>query len=450
MQYEVMSKVNKKYIDYVKGNFEESKKSSDRSLGYLRGSTAKYQGNVISSLHIPKLFPEHVVEYLDSSVNTMYSILEKVIKEYLNNADYRKLFEFDQRLEELILVDRGYDSYLPMCRLDIFLNEDDLSFKFCEFNSDGTSSMNEDRELNIALTYTSLYDKIKEDYKPDSFELFDSWVKEFTTIYSTYKKKVDKPHIGIVDFLEKGSSMEEFNHFKKSFEKAGYTCEVCEIRDLKYQDKALYSPSGKKLNAIYRRAVTSDIMANFDEVKDLIDAVKDENICLVGSFCTQVIHNKIVFKILHDTETLNLLTEEERQFISRHVPYTSRLTKSECNIEEVLNNKDKWIIKPEDFYGAKGVYAGITHDHNEWTKLVNENIDNHYLLQEFVMPYQSENINFGEEKPEFKNYSNLTGLYVYNGKFKGIYTRQSKKEIISTQYDENVSASLILKNKKEI
>src|SRR5690554_3216452 len=159
-----MSKVNKKYIDYVKGNFEESKKSSDRSLGYLRGSTAKYQGNVISSLHIPKLFPEHVVEYLDSSVNTMYSILEKVIKEYLNNADYRKLFEFDQRLEELILVDRGYDSYLPMCRLDIFLNEDDLSFKFCEFNSDGTSSMNEDRELNIALTYTSLYDKIKEDY----------------------------------------------------------------------------------------------------------------------------------------------------------------------------------------------------------------------------------------------------------------------------------------------
>lgn len=444
-----MSEINNSYIDYIKNNLDINKESYYKARDYLKGSTAKYHGRVIDSLYMPKLFPEYVTEYLDSSVNTMYSILEKVIREYLSNASYRKLFDFDKRLEELILVDRGYDSYLPMCRLDIFLNEDDLSFKYCEFNADGTSSMNEDRELNIAFTYTVLYNKLKEKYDLDSYELFDSWVEEFINVYSTYKNRINSPHIGIVDFLEMGSSMEEFNQFRKSFEKAGYSCEVCEIRDLKYKDNALYSPSGRKLDAIYRRAVTSDIMSHFDEVGDFIDAVRNESVCLVGGFCTQVIHNKIVFKILHDKETMELLSKEEQQFVKRHVPYTTRLTRSECDIDDIIKNKDKWLIKPEDFYGARGVYAGITHDLDEWTKLVYENIDNHYLCQEFIMPYQSENIEFGKENPRFINYSNLTGLYVYKGRFSGIYTRLSNKEIISTQYDENVTASVRLKNKKE-
>jgi len=442
-----MSKINKQYRELVEDKFEKNRLSSIKSLDYIKKSSARYHGGYIYSLYAPKLFPESTVEYFRDAMDTIYSILTKIIKEYIEHEDYRKLFGFDKRLESLILTDRLYDCFLPIARIDIFLNEQDLSFKFCEFNADGSSSMNEDRELNIALMKTDAYIEMSKKYLLEPFELFDSWVNEFTSIYATYKKRVTKPYIAIVDFLEKSSSIEEFEQFRKSFEKAGYESEICEIRNVRYINSTLYSPKGRKIDAIYRRAVTSDIMADIDVVPDFIQAVRDQNVCLVGSFCTQVIHNKIIFKILSDERTSVFLDEKEREYIKTHIPHTVRLRRSECDADEIVREKDKWIIKPDDSYGAKGVFAGINFSGDEWEKIILENINNNYLLQEFQTPYKSANIDFGLKNPGFESYSNLTGLYMYNGKLKGIYSRLSKTKIISDQYDENVIASVIVKEK---
>lgn len=445
-----MRRLNDHYMKLIEDDFERNRLTAIQSLDYVKKSSARYHGGYIYSLYAPKLFPESTVRYLGSAVDTIYSILSKVIKEYIKNEDYRELFGFDKTLESLILTDRQYDCYLPIARVDIFLNEEDLSFKFCEFNADGSSSMNEDRELNIALTKTAAYSDIVKEYRLEPFELFDSWVKEFISIYGTYKKKVANPYIAIVDFLEKGSSIEEFEQFRKSFEKAGYDAGICEIRDLEYKDNALYSSDGHKIDAIYRRAVTSDIMSDIDAVSAFIAAVRDQNVCLIGSFCTQVIHNKIIFKILSDERTSVFLDENEREFIKMHIPYTARLRREECDIDRIVAEKEKWIIKPDDSYGAKGVFAGINFTTDEWRKIIMDNIDRNYMLQEFQTPYKTPNIDFRKKPPLSAQYSNLTGLYVYNGKMKGIYSRQSSTEIISDQYDENVIASVIVKDKTKM
>ena len=66
-----------------------------------------------------------------------------------------------------------------------------------------------------------------------------------------------------------------------------------------------------------------------------------------------------------------------------------------------------------------------------------EAIDKDYLLQEFCLPYETKNLDLMQkEDAEYRNYSNLTGMFVYNGRFKGIYSRISQSEIISTQYSE--------------
>lgn len=444
MKYNTMNQLNEQYIGFIQENFEENRKTAELSLSYLKNSTARYHGETVYSLYMPKLFTKEAAVYFEEIVNTMYSIFTKVIERYLTEEEYRKLFGFEKELEELILIPRGYKSLLPIARVDIFLNEEDLSFQFCEFNADGTSSMNEDRELNIALTKTDVYNKMAELYEIKTYELFDSWAREFMDIYKTYEKKVEKPYIAIVDFLEKGSSMEEFGQFAKSFESLGYQTEICEIRDLKYENHGLYSATGHRIDVIYRRAVTCDIMHNIDSVEDFLCAVKHQEVCLIGSFCTQVIHNKILFKLLHEEATARMLNQKEREFVKAHIPYTGILSSGHVAEYKVLEEKNKWIIKPEDSYGAKGVYAGINFNREEWEKLVKEHKDTDYLVQEFCHPYQTHNIDFQKKEPKFKPFSNLTGLYVYNGKFSGIYSRQSKKEIISTLYDENVVASVVL------
>ena len=167
------------------------------------------------------------------------------------------------------------------------------------------------------------------------------------------------------------------------------------------------------MDAIYRRAVTSDIMKHYEEVGDFIAAVKDNAVCLIGDFRTQIAHNKILYKILHLPQTQAFLTEEENAFVKAHVPMT-------CDANE-------W---KEHFYKERN------------------NADSTYLIQEFCVPYQTMNIDLAQGEHTFFPVYNLTGLFTYGGKFRGVYSRISKSEIISTQYSEMALPTLFVTQKK--
>lgn len=441
-----MYDLNEYYRGIIDSDIKKHIKSAEEERIYIENSTARYHGNIVYTMYIPKLFTQSAAEYFAKITDTMYGIMIKVIKEYEKNAEYRKLFGFEKRLEELILRPDRYDCKLPIARIDIFFNEDDFSFKFCEFNTDGASAMNEDRELNNAVSRTAAFKKFGERYETYTFELFDSWIDEFMRIYKTYPKAKDVPCVAIVDFMSSASD-NEFNVFKERFEKRGIRCEICEITELAYENGKLIAPSGAEIDAIYRRAVTCDIMKNYDRVQPFIEAVKNDDVCLIGDFRTQIVHNKRVFKILHDDMTLMFLTPEEREFVKEHIPFTTFLTPEAVKENDVLRTKDNWVIKPEDSYASKGVYAGVEFENEaDWIKHVSENIGDGYLLQEYVKPYEALNIDLPHDKnAQYRNYSSITGLFVYGGKFSGIYSRIAKTGIISTQYSEMSLASVVVK-----
>ena len=438
-----MKKLLAKYKEDINNNFAENIKSALAIKDYLEHSPVAYHGRCVHTLHIPKVFDEKVIEYFREIVKTTYGIFTKVINEYLTNKEYRKLFPFSPELQALIDAPRGYECVLPIARFDIFFNEDDWSFKFCEINTDGTSAMLEDYILNKSLGENIAHQKIAKECQLQTFELFDSWVEGFMDIYNTFDKKVEKPYIAIVDFLE-NASITEFEEFKKRFEAAGYETEICEISEMKYDNGKLYSPTGHLVDAVYRRAVTSDIMARQVDAAAFIQAVKAGNTCIIGAFCTQIIHNKTLFKVLTDEITQKqILTDEEIEFVAEHIPATNYLDTKYCCLENVKEMKDKLIIKPLDSYGSKGVYAGIDYSQEKWDGLVEDSIRNgDYLYQEYCPPYRTDNIYLVEEKPQWKRYTNMSGLFVYNGKLAGVYSRLSDGGIISSQYNEKAVATM--------
>ena len=147
-----MESIRRQYQQIIEENFEENYQAALKTKDYLEHSSVAYHGRCVRTLQIPKVFTPEVAEKYGEIVTVTYGIFEKVIREYLENPEYRKLFPFSRELEDLILVPRGYDSLLPIARFDIFYNEEDDSFKFCEINTDGTSAMNEDYVLNQALS----------------------------------------------------------------------------------------------------------------------------------------------------------------------------------------------------------------------------------------------------------------------------------------------------------
>ena len=152
-----LTELEQEYREIVEKDLKAHAASAKEISRYIENSTAKYHGRCVRTLYIPKLFTVKEVELFEELIQTLYGIFEKVMEQYRKDADYRKLFGFDERLERLILRKPAYDCSIPIARIDIFLNEETNDFSFCEFNTDGSSAMNEDRELNHAITLTKGY-----------------------------------------------------------------------------------------------------------------------------------------------------------------------------------------------------------------------------------------------------------------------------------------------------
>ena len=108
-----------------------------------------------------------------------------------------------------------------------------------------------------------------------------------------------------------------------------------------------------------------------------------------------------------------------------------------------------YILKPEDSYGSKGVFPGISFTKVQWKDIVNNKVDfDNYIVQEFYTPYNSDNYILENGVLIRKPFYNLTGLYMYGAKLAGIYSRISKDPIISTQYNEMALPTIIIPNEK--
>ena len=124
---------------------------------YMDSSTAIVHHRVVSTSFVPKLYDAASRRVMREVVETTHRILCKVMQHYLDDAEYRKIFDYDPRLAELILVPRGYDTLLPFARFDIFLDENTGDVAFCEFNGDGSSGMNENREITHSVERTATF-----------------------------------------------------------------------------------------------------------------------------------------------------------------------------------------------------------------------------------------------------------------------------------------------------
>lgn len=142
--------VNEAYLKEAASDPERLAKEFDEITEYMKASTAIHHGEYVRTCYMPKLFTETVFAQFGSDIRTLYGILNKVMRAYYRDPGYRALFGFDKTAEELILRADPSVSLLPMARIDFFYNEETGAYKYCEFNTDGTSAMNEDRELNLA------------------------------------------------------------------------------------------------------------------------------------------------------------------------------------------------------------------------------------------------------------------------------------------------------------
>lgn len=420
------------------------------ALEFIRDSDVWVHGAPAPFPFVPYLFNKHDMEFIAESCHIAHAILCKVIRHFLDDPGYRPLFNFPPEVERLILLPCNYDQLLPMGRFDIFLDEDDYSYKFCEFNTDGSGAMSRDLMIARALQQSETYRRFAQRHKVERFELFDSWVKAFLRIYRSdpLSAQAPTPSVAVIDFKESGV-FSDFDRFVNAFQRAGCPARFVDIRDLRFDgEKLVDGNDGTRIDAIYRRSVTSEIaQGHLEECQDLIRAVEAEKVCLIGHFRTTVVHTKMVNVALFHPATRAFLTPEERAFVDAHVPRTYLLVSGshEFSLDDVKAHKDAWIIKPADDYASHGVYPGVDCTQGEWEGIVDSHLDAGCIVQEFYPPHRVDII-----RPELaadgdpckvESWQSMPGYYVYDGEPVGFYCRQGNEGVIAIDHGGTCSCS---------
>lgn len=441
------------YLDIVK-SLDGDAPGRRAARSYVENSNAELFGRIVTSTYVPRFYDQETYNAFKYTAETTHAILCKVIQHYLDDPEYRKIFDYDPRIAELVLVPRGYPDYIPIMRMDVFTNEDTLECGFIEFNSDGTSGMTEDRTMNNSFAGSRAMTEFKSRHHVQSSDLFDRLVEELLDIYSRYEKCVDNPRWAMVDYFEQ-ATMGEFKEYCRCFAEHGVECSPQDVRDLTYDGHVLRGADGRKIDVIWRRTVTNDLLNHWDESQAYLDAVRDGNVALIGSFAGHIVHDKQIFEALHNPLTHAFLTPEEIEFVETRVPKTCFLDDKYADLDDVRTNKDKWIIKPTDHYGSSDVFAGLMYSEDEWKALVdkyaNSAAGEPFLLQTYLHPYKTQQLvpvrdiatyEDSDAPFEIAPYGNLNGLYLFNGKFAGVFSRMGPNAVISELRGDPVAATM--------
>lgn len=410
-------------------------------------STAKFDGKTLPFQYQPMFYSTKDIKRFEHITATLTSILKKVVEQYLQDEEFRKHFDFPDLMHDLIMMDPGYKMPFPIARYDLFYNFDE-NYIFCEFNSDGTSGMNESNPIEEAIFTSNIITELCQKYDLKYFELFESWIEKLLGFYAEFSNSKDvKPNIAIMDW-DGVSTIEEFRVFCSLLKKSGCQAVIADPREFRYENDKLYC-GDLPIDLVYRRALTFEICEHYDAVKPLMDAYQAGDVCMVGPFRSHIIHNKQIFSILRDEDKTAFLNSEERDFIRKHIPYTSKLSDPEAE-KLAREKKDDYILKPTDRYGSKGVHIGRDYEEEEWSLLI-ECIERKvtFLVQKFIEPPKVGCVRFKKELPYWEKYNYITGLFVYDGKFAGLYTRTGKEYVIASITDCKIMPNLYAKSKKK-
>lgn len=438
-----MNKWNKRLINEIKLNEDRYLKDYEIVNEAVSNSGAVYKGSPVPFHYMPRIYTEKDILKFEEAVKKIFNIVNKTIDLFLKYEEVRNIYEFDPRLVELIMLDHGYDTKVPMGRFDIFYY-DDGSYMFCELNTDGSSAMNEEAELSAIIKKSAIARHIAETNRLDSFELFDSWIDEINLIYKEFRhvaEKKEKPKVAIIDFVDKGTSL-EFEVYKEHFIENGFDCSIVDPRNVVCENGWM-TVDGEIIDIVYRRLVTKDLMDRYEEIPEFIKGVKGKKTCIVGSLKSQIVHTKMFFAVLHNPDVRKYFDAEELEFIDASIPETIKIDEN-MEMDKFIKNKENYILKPIDYYASKGVIAGEGTEDKEWQRVLKEKSTEGYLIQKYCPVSYWEGVLPGVSGFDIEKFRTITGLYVYNEKFKGIYTRAGLNSIISGIHDGYTLSSLVV------
>lgn len=408
-----------------------------------------YAGKPLAIGFYPVILSSAQSLHIATVVEAMIRLMEKATGLFLQEPAFRQAFGFEPKQVELIEIDPGYEDAIPCGRFDSFF--DGKSVRFTEFNTDGTAGMDGAEKIAKLFLAAPTMHEFFSDRPITTFGISHCVLQTLLDCYRQYVggKTVGTPRIAIVDWKE-ARTYAEFVAFAEFCRGQGYEAVVADPRELDYDGHVL-SHHGLRIDIIYRRVVSAEYVERLEEVEAMTRAFRDHNVCVVGSFRSDVAFSKRALGLAHSPKFAHFFTRDEQEFAKRHMPWTQPFEDSECEyggrkvgmLDLARQERKKFVLKPSNLYEGRGVVLGAWKNADEWEDVIAEALKNDYVLQELI-PIPCMPVGVWEDDFELKKRFVHLGEYMFGGKFCGFYCRMAEGPLIDRSSREVLVPCFVL------
>jgi uncharacterized circularly permuted ATP-grasp superfamily protein len=190
---------------------------------------------------------------------------------------------------------------------------------------------------------------------------------------------------------------------------------------------------------VYRRAVLTELVERESEVRPFLEAYLAKEAVFINSFRCRLSEDKAFFALLTDEAFSALLSEDERAFVSRVVPWTRRVEERKTRkggieidlVPWLIENRSTLVLKPAHGYGGDSVYMGSTLQAADWEQALRAALGGAWVVQERVDIPEEDFPVVEQGRLVFRPFKvNVNPFYVRSAET-GAVTRASRSAVIN-------------------
>ena len=214
--------------------------------------------------------------------------------------------------------------------------------------------------------------------------------KVLETLLACYRQwgGTEAPRIGIVDW-EGVPTTPEFEIFRAYFESQGVPAIITSPEALTYENGRLRA-GNFVINIIYKRILIGELLQKYGLKHPIVAAVRDRAAMMVNRFHCELLHKKMSFAVLSDEANAYLFEPAELKAIQAHIPWTRKVEERKTLyqgqeidlIPYILAHRERFVLKPNDEYGGKGVVIGWETEADAWEQAVTKALQVSSIVQE--------------------------------------------------------------------
>jgi uncharacterized circularly permuted ATP-grasp superfamily protein len=335
----------------------------------------------------PNFYSPEAWAYVQHETGFILRACEKAHAACMRDPMMRAQLDLEPYEEALFDLDIGFRAPWTTSRLDSFFDPEAKTLRFVEYNAETPAGMAYEDQLSEAFLELESMKRFAEHYHVKSLHVRHHLLNALLNAYREYGGQ-NAPQIAIIDWADV-PTLNEHELCKEYFEAHGCKTLLADPRALEYHHGHLWA-GDFRIDLIYKRVLCSELVMRMGIDNAVVKAVADRAVCMSNAFSSKLMAKKASFAFVSDERNGFLFSDEERQAIEAHIPWTRRVQDRRTDyhgqqvdlLAFVAHHRENFVLKPNDDYGGKGVVIGWEVSEEEWGATLQHGLTTPYVVQE--------------------------------------------------------------------